>query len=87
MRNAFSLRTRSRGITSKKEVTRRNVATDPYDIEAIRASLIIDCPHRNAILGPADYMHLDGEGTQLRHVYRPGFFLIGIASNDDEQQG
>lgn len=62
-------------------------STDPYDIEAIRASLNIDCPHCNAVLGPADYMRLDGEGTRLRDVYRPGFFLIGIASNDDERQG
>ena len=40
-----------------------------------------------SVLGPADYMRLDGEDTRLRDVYRPGFFLMGIASNEDQRQG
>jgi DNA-directed RNA polymerase subunit RPC12/RpoP len=31
------------------------------DLEAMRASLNVDCPHCHAALSPAEYMRLDSE--------------------------
>jgi hypothetical protein len=34
-----------------------------YDLEALLVVSNVDCPHCRAVLGPAEYMRLDGKGT------------------------
>jgi DNA-directed RNA polymerase subunit RPC12/RpoP len=54
-----------------------------FDLEAIRASLDIECPHCHATLRPAEHMRLDSE--RLRCLKCKQDFVYGPKDNPPTQ--